>query len=62
MSVNKQALTDAVITEIQDNLEAGDTTALDCMLMGLQDIPGVQEHMLDFLSVDDARKIRGTKE
>lgn len=62
MSVNKQALTDAVITEIKDNIHADDTEALDCMLMGLQDIPGVQEYMLDFLSEDDARKIRGTKE
>lgn len=57
----KNKLVDAVIREIRDNLEAGDETAIDCMLEGLLELPGADEYMLDFLAEEEGNKIRKSK-
>lgn len=57
----KNKLVDAVIREIRDNLEAGDETAIDCMLEGLLDLPGADEYLLDFLPEEMSKKIRKIK-
>lgn len=57
----KKKLVEETIKEIKDNLEAGDETAIDCMLDGLLDLPGADEYLLDFLPEETSNKIRKSK-
>ena len=57
----KKKLVEEVIKEIKDNIEAGDETAIDCMLEGLLDLPGADGYLLDFLPEETAHKIRKNK-
>lgn len=57
----KKKLVEEVVKEIKDNLEAGDETAIDCMLEGLLDLPGADEYLLDFLPEEMSKKIRKIK-